>query len=144
MKVGIIDGSFSIYVPEDYIETSSQYIDKYYTKDDSASIIVTSDNNSYSSIQEYYNNAITQYSKLFDNFNSISSEKTYYNNLYEGVIAEFSYTVASEGSNIDMSCYTEYLAVGNKVYIVTCSAPTETYDTYKDGFISTVESIAIS
>lgn len=143
MKVGIIDGNFSVSVPEDYEETSSQYIDKYYTKDSSASIIVTSESNQYSTIQQYYDNAIAQYTQLFDSFNSISSENVNYKNLYNGVRAEFSYTVVSDGSTIDMSCYAEYLAVGSTVYIVTCSAPTTTYNTYKDGFISTVESITI-
>jgi hypothetical protein len=144
MKVGIIYGNFSVSVPEDYVETSSQYIDKYYTKDDSASIIVTKDSNSYSTIQQYYDNAMVQYTKLFDGVNTISSESVNYKNLYDGVLAEFSYQVVSEDSTIDMTCYTEYLAVGNTVYIVTCSAPTDTYATYRDEFISTVQSIMVS
>lgn len=146
MKLGIMDEKFSISVPEDYEETSSDYIEKYFIKDNSASIIVTHEDNTYgyTNITQYYDNATLQYASTFDNFNEISKENITIKNLYGAIIAEFSYQIKSNDKLIDMTCYTEYILLGNTIYIITCSASTETYSNYKNDFIQTVNSVVIT
>jgi hypothetical protein len=145
MKSGIVLDDFSIYVPEDYEETSSKYIDKYFIKDGTASIIVTNDTDiyQYNSIDQYYQNTILQYKNTFDEFTEITAENVTIDNRYTAKLAEFSYKVVSDDSTIDMSCYTEYILAGSSIYIVTCSAPTSTYQNYKQDFVQSVDSIKI-
>jgi hypothetical protein len=142
MKTGIVDENFSMNVPEDYQETSSEYIEKYFVKDDCASIIVTNESNTsgYSEITEYYNYATIQYAKTFNDFKEISKDYTTVQDKYSAIVAEFSYSVSS----IDMTCYAEYILQGGTIYVVTCSSTTDTYSQYKDGFTQTLDSISIS
>lgn len=146
MKVGIVDERFSMSVPQEYEETSSEYIDKYFIKDNTASIIVTIDNNAfqYDTARDYYSNAITQYKDTFDNVQEISSESSTVSKLYNAQIVEFSYQIYSESNVIDMTCYVEYILLGNSAYIVTCSAPTDKYSIYKNDFIQCIQSVAIN
>ena len=145
MKNGTITSDFSMLVPEDYEETSSDYIEKYFIKDNSASIIVTNEKNThgYTTAKDYYNYAIQQYSSTFDNFQEISSQITSVSDKYDAIISEFSYEITSENGIISMTCYTEYILVGSNIYIVTCSSPTDTYSNYKDGFVQSVNSVII-
>ncbi|MGN1412263.1 MAG: hypothetical protein ACI4WH_07155 [Oscillospiraceae bacterium] len=146
MKSGIVTEDFSIYVPEDYMETSSKYIEKYYVKDNSASIIVTNDTNifQYNNIDDYYENSISQYKSTFDEFNEISSQNITVDGNYTAKLSEFTYKIVSEEKDLEMSCYVEYILVRSSIYIVTCSAPTSTYPSYKDGFIKALDSIKIT
>ncbi len=146
MKSGIMDNRFSMLVPNDYQETSSDYIDKYYIKDNSASIIVTIDNNTiqYNNAKDYYSNAINQYKNTFDNVQEISSESSTVSDIYNAQIVEFSYQIYSQNDVIDMTCYVEYILLGSSTYIVTCSAPTDKYSTYKNDFIQSINSIVIN
>ena len=143
MKSGVVDNRFSMLVPNDYQETSSDYIDKYYIKDNSASIIVTIDNNTiqYNNAKDYYSNAINQYKNTFDNVQEISSESSTVSDIYNAQIVEFSYP---QNDVIDMTCYVEYILLGSSTYIVTCSAPTDKYSTYKNDFIQSINSIVIN
>lgn len=146
MKTGISDENFSILVPKDYVETSSKYISKYFVKDNSASIIVTNEPNSYGydTVQKYYDNAISQYQSTFDSFEEISKENVTVSSKYSGQIVEFSYKILSQNDSIDMTCYVEYILSGNTIYVVTCSAPSNTYSNYKNDFINTVNSVTIN
>lgn len=146
LKSGIVTEDFSICVPEDYTETSSKYIEKYYIKDNSASIIVTNDTNifQYNNIDDYYQNSISQYKSTFDEFNEISSQNLTVDNNYTAKLTEFTYKIVSEDKSLEMSCYVEYILVRSSIYIVTCSAPTDTYSNYKDGFIQALNSIEIT
>lgn len=143
LKTGITMDNFSISVPEDYEETSSDYIDKYFIKDNSASIIVTSDKNifQYNNISQYYENSVQQYQSTFDEFKEISTEDIVIDNKYNAKLSEFSYTIASEEKNIEMSCYVEYILSPTCVYIITCSAPSDTYQSYKDDFVKSINSV---
>jgi hypothetical protein len=142
MKVAVVDEHFSISVPEDYEETSSEYIEKYYVKDDCASIIVTHEDSteSYSDVSQYYDYATLQYTATFDNFEEISKSYTTIQNQYNTIVVEFSYSVSS----IDMTCYAEYILLGSTIYVVTCSSTTDTYSQYRDGFEQSLESVSIS
>ncbi|MCC8070153.1 MAG: hypothetical protein LIO71_10450 [Ruminococcus sp.] len=146
MKVGIVDETFSMSVPEEYTETSSEYIDKYFTKDDTASIIFTKDSDvyQYDNANEYYSNAISQYKETFYNVQEISSEVVTVSGIYNAQIVEFSYEIYSESNVIDMTCYVEYILTGNTVYIVTCSAPTDKYSNYRNDFVQSIDSISIN
>lgn len=146
MKTGIVNEEFSMSVPEDYEETSSKYISQYFIKNSSATIIVTNEANSYGydSIEKYYENAVQQYITTFDTFNEISTENITVSSLYNAKIVEFSYQIFSENNVIDMTCYVEYILLGNTIYIITCSAPTDAYEDYKNDFVQTVKSVSIN
>lgn len=145
LKSGIVTENFSIDVPQDYEETSSQYIDKYFVKDNTASIIVTNDTDifKYNNITEYYQNTINQYKSTFDEFNELYVQDVIVDNKYSAKLSEFSYKIISGTNTIDMCCYVEYVLVGNSIYIVTCSAPSSSYQSYKSEFEQALNSIKV-
>lgn len=146
MTTQIIDEHFSISIPSDYETTSSEYIEKYFVKDNSATIIITKDTNSngYTSAIDYYTNAMQQYNDTFDSVEEISNSVTTINNRYNTCIAEFKYQIFSSDNIIDITCYTEYILTGDIIYIITCSAPTDTYSNYKEEFIQSANSVLIN
>lgn len=146
MTTQIIDERFSISVPTDYETTSSEYIEKYFVKDNSASIIVTKDINSsgYTSAIDYYTNAMQQYNDTFDSVEEISNTVTTINSKYNTYITEFNYQIFSQDDVIDMTCYAEYILTGDIIYIVTCSAPTDTYSIYREEFVQSASSVLIT
>lgn len=146
LKSGIVTEDFSIDVPQDYEETSSQYIEKYFVKDNSASIIVTNDTDifKYNNITEYYQNTIKQYQNTFDEFEEISVQDVTIDNEYTAKLSEFSYKIISDTQTVEMSCYVEYILVGSSVYIVTCSAPSSSYPSYKVEFERSLDSIKVT
>lgn len=144
LKDGITIDNFSIDVPKDYEETSSQYIDKYFVKDSSASIIVTQDVNGsqYNDINQYYQNTVIQYQNTFDEFTETSVQDVTVG-IYHAKLSEFTYKIVSDTQTVEMSCYVEYILASNYIYIVTCSAPTSSYQSYREDFVQSVNSVNI-
>ncbi len=145
--LAFVDSKITMYIPNYYTQTSSQYIDKFYIRDNVATIMLTEDTNysiSNTDIDTYYNNAIQQYSNTFDEFNVISTQDVDYSFKGTGKIVEFSYTIYGKDEAKDMSCYAEYILLNNRTYIITCSTTSDTYQTYRDDFVYAVSTITIN
>lgn len=131
-----------IEIPEDYQKTSSQFYEEYYVKDD-ASIIVTEDTSrhDYPSVRDFAVEALAQYKQATKNLNYIG-EDMIQNEIYNIYVLEFSYTVADDVP--EMTSCIGYLTDGNSMYIITCSAESQNFAQYRDGFRQAIGSARIS
>lgn len=128
-------------IPEDYQETSSEFYDKYYIKDD-ASIIITEDKEKGASMsaQEYRIDAINQYEGMTHSLEMIGSD-TLTASYLNVEILEFTYTLAEDMP--PLTSMVGFTSDGNSVFILTCKCPSEHYDEHRDEFLSVLQSVRI-
>ena len=131
-----------IEIPEGYEKTSSQFYQEYYVKDD-ASIIVTEDSsqNDYPSNRDFATNALLQYKQTTKSLNYIG-EDWIQTEKYKIYVLEFSYVVAEDVP--EMTSYIGYVTDGFTMYIITCSAHSDTYLNHKDEFRQALSSVRIT
>lgn len=130
----------SVYVPEDYEETSNDYYN-YYIKD-GARIVLTSEEVE-NDLVNYVAYAISAYREITDGF--LLKEEFEVVQLNTTVrVVEFDYTLALESGNKNISCMTAYILNNGRAYILTCTADTDVYQNYRDDFERTYKTFCIT
>lgn len=132
----------NISIPEDYEETSTDSNDTVYVKDD-ASIIVNSDifTDSYGTVSEYAAFALETYKTYSDSVEIIAQEQKTVA-ATDGELLEFIYSLNTENGVFSKYCMVAYFSDGEKMYLVTCKADTDTYESYREEFISVINSVS--
>ena len=130
--------------PAGFEETSSDYFEKYYIKDD-ASIIITGEEIRISGayLADYAADVKAQYEQTADDFH-IDSERTVQVNGVDCWELEFGYAIRSADARQNMRCLTAVLLKDDYAYIITCKSRQENFGAYYAGFCKAVESIVIA
>ncbi len=129
-------------IPERFAITSSDFYEEYYICED-ASIIITQDvsNAPYSSVYDYATSALKEYQSI-----TTELEVTHDELVYAGGIGiqtlEFIYTIGEGEDALKKACMTGYLTDTNSMYIITCKSDVETYDSFREDFLSVITSAA--
>lgn len=136
---------FSMQLPAGFTETGSQYIDKYFVRND-ASIIVTGEKILIpgEQLENYTDNVKKQYQETADEFQMVKEETL---NLDGGLLCnllEFSYAIVGTDARQEMRCMTAVMLKDNYSYIVTCKSRAETFGGYYQDFRTAVKSIRIA
>jgi hypothetical protein len=128
-----------ISIPEDYEETSTENNSTVYVRND-ASIIVNSDEftEEYQTLDEYVSYAESIYRTYSDNVEILGNDER-----NGGHITEFIYSLNSENGVFSKYCMVAYFTDGEKIYIVTCKADSDTYSDYRDEFLDVIDSVNI-
>ena len=131
-------------VPEDFQKTSSEFYEEYYICDD-ASIIITEDTREkqYISAYDYSIQALVEYRNMTSSLEILSNEAISTNQNFTVQTLEFDYTIGDENDSAKLTCFVGYLTDGSSMYIITCKANTETYQNYRDEFLSVLQSAVI-
>ena len=131
-------------IPAGFSETSSDFYDKYYIKDD-ASIIITGEKTAIygQSAKEYAANVRSQYEQTVTDF-TLLSEETITVSQVPCEIMEFSYAITSSDDRRDFQCMTAVIIKDNYVYLITSKSKRETFGTYRGAFRQMIESIQIA
>ena len=126
-----------ISIPEDYEKTSTENNSTVYIKED-ASIIVNSDvfTENYRTLSEYVDYAVETYRNYSDKVDILNQEE--YNG---GELLEFIYSLNTENGVFSKYCMTAYFSDGEQVYLVTCKADVDTYESFRDEFLSVMDSV---
>lgn len=129
-------------IPERFTTTSSQFYEEYYICED-ASIIVTQDmeNPPYSSVEDYSISALNEYEAITDDLEFLRSEMVYAGKIAVQVM-EFNYTVSNDTGSVSKTCMVGYLTNTVSMYIITCKSDVDTYEEYRDDFLSVITSAA--
>lgn len=132
----------NISIPEDYAETSTDSNNTVYIKDD-ASIIVNSDvfTDSYGTVGEYVEFALETYKTYSDSVEILAQEKKTVAGT-GGELLEFIYSLNTENGVFSKYCMVAYFSDGEKMYLVTCKADTDTYESYREEFLSVIDSVS--
>lgn len=120
----------SVYVPEDYTDTKSEYY-TVYTKDD-ARVSLTWEAVS-NDLPNYAAYALKQYENITDSF---SIREEYDEELMNTTVhvVEFNYSLAlSEGTKY-FACLAAFVMGEGKAYVLTCTASPENYPLYSEDF----------
>ncbi len=129
-------------VPEHFETTSSEFYEEYYICED-ASIIMTQDMKGapYSSVYDYATSALAEYQKVTSELELLNMEQVQAGNAAVQLM-EFTYTIGDEEASISKTCMVGYLTDTRSMYIITCKSDLETYDTYRDDFLTVITSAA--
>lgn len=132
-----------ITIPDSYQVTSTESNSTVYVKDD-ASIIVNEDSlaDSNTTLEQYVEYAISTYETYSDKVEVLSNESINAKDT-DGTLLEFIYSLETENGIFSKYCMTAFFADGDKVYLVTCKADTDTYTSYREEFLNVVESVKI-
>lgn len=129
-------------IPERFSVTSSQFYEEYYICED-ASIIITQDveDAPYASVYDYAASALVEYENVTSGMELHNDEM-----VYAGTVAvqtlEFTYTVGEGEDALSKTCMTGYLTDTDSMYIITCKSDVETYASFRDDFLSVIQSAA--
>lgn len=128
-----------ISIPKDYAETSTENNSTVYIKND-ASIIVNSDvfTDNYKTLDEYVEYADETYRSVADELQILSREER-----NDGKLLEFIYSFNSENGVFSKYCMTAYFTDGEQLYLVTCKADVGTYESYREEFLSVIDSVKL-
>lgn len=129
-------------IPERFSTTSSEFYEEYYICDD-ASIIVTEDTKDapYKSVYDYSVSALVEYQNITTEFELLHEELIEAGPI--GVqVMEFNYGIGEGDSIIRKTCMVGYLTDSDSMYIITCKSDTDTYEGFRDDFISVLSSAA--
>jgi hypothetical protein len=124
-------------IPEGYEETSSQFYDRYYIKDD-AMIIITEDNEKGTmSPHDYSIDALTQYYKITHSLDMIHDEVVSAGNRDVQTL-EFTYTLEEGGDAF--STMVGFSSDGITMYIITCKCNAANYEQHREEFLTVIRS----
>lgn len=139
-----ISEGIDFFIPEEYQEKDSQSGNRIF-KSDSASIVIShaETNPQYDTVDKYSFYAMTEYTKLFDDFN-LENEETYALRDTSAKVNEITYKISGETESLEMSSLIGYIIYDGETYVITCSATPENYDKNKDGFSQTIKSFSFS
>ena len=134
--------NISLPIPAGFTETSSEYYNKYFVRDD-ASIIVTGEKIPIAGkqLEEYTADVLAQYEKSVDEFKLINN--TAYKSGAPCKVLEFTYALIGENARQDFQCITAVLLKDNCSYLVTCKSKKETFSSYRALFLMMIEKITI-
>ena len=134
--------NISLPIPAGFTETSSEYYNKYFVRDD-ASIIVTGEKIPIAGkqLEEYTADVLAQYEKSVDEFQLINN--TAYKSGAPCKVLEFTYALIGEKARQDFQCITAVLLKDNCSYLVTCKSKKETFASYRALFLMMIEKITI-
>ncbi|MCR5305649.1 MAG: DUF1795 domain-containing protein [Oscillospiraceae bacterium] len=136
---------FTMQIPSGFTETGSQYIDRYYVRND-ASIIVTGEKiiipGEY--LEDYVADVKKQYALTADEFQLVKEEPIRLADGLPCTILEFSYAIVGENARQDFRCLTAVMLKDNHSYIVTCKSRADTFGGYYQSFRDAVKSIRIA
>lgn len=126
-----------ISIPDGYEKTSTENNSTVYIKDD-ASIIVNSDvfTENYKTLGEYVDYAVDTYRNYSDKVDILNQEE---HNC--GELLEFIYSLNTENGVFSKYCMTAYFSDGEQIYLVTCKADVDTYESFRDEFLSVIDSV---
>lgn len=136
---------FSMQLPSGFTETGSEYIDKYYVRND-ASIIVTGEKIVIPGelLDNYTADMKKQYEQTADEFQMVKEETLTLESGLTCNIMEFSYAIVGTDVRQNMRCITAVLLKDNRSYIVTCKSRAETFGGYYQDFRAAIKSIRIA
>lgn len=139
-----ISEGIDFFIPEEYQEKDSQSGNRIF-KSNSASIVIShaETNPQYDTVDKYSFYAMTEYTKLFDDFN-LENEETYALRDTSAKVNEITYRISGETESLEMSSLIGYIIYDGETYVITCSATPENYDKNKDGFSQTIKSFSFS
>lgn len=139
-----ISEGIDFFIPEEYQEKDSQSGNRIF-KSDSASIVIShaETNPQYDTVDKYSFYAMTEYTKLFDDF-KLENEETYALRDTSAKVNEITYRISGETESLEMSSLIGYIIYDGETYVITCSATPENYEKNKDGFSQTVKSFSFS
>ncbi len=129
--------------PAGFTETSSDYYEKYYIKDD-ASVIVTGEPLTiYGMDAEHYSQSVLeQYKSTVEGFELLNQEDIIVSDA-ACKLMEFQYSITGVDQERKMQCLTAITVKDDYVYIITCKSNVNTYLSYREEFRHTIESINI-
>lgn len=139
-----ISEGIDFFIPEEYQEKDSQSGNRIF-KSNSASIVIShaETNPQYDTVDKYSFYAMTEYTKLFDDFN-LENEETYALRDTSAKVNEITYRISGETESLEMSSLIGYIIYDGETYVITCSATPENYEKNKDGFSQTIKSFSFS
>ena len=132
-----ISEGIDFFIPEEYQEKDSQSGNRIF-KSNSASIVIShaETNPQYDTVDKYSFYAMTEYTKLFDDFN-LENEETYALRDTSAKVNEITYRISGETESLEMSSLIGYIIYGGETYVITC-------EKNKDGFSQTIKSFSFS
>ncbi len=128
-------------IPEHFETTSSEFYEEYYICED-ASIIITEDTAGapYTSVYDYSIDALVEYQNVTSDLELLKSELVYAGSA--GVqVMEFVYTLGEGEKSITKTCMVGYMTDRESMYIITCKSDEDTYETYREDFLSVITSV---
>lgn len=127
-------------IPEHFETTSSEFYEEYYICDD-ASIIITQDmaNAPYSSVHDYAISALVEYEKVTEEL-EMHNDEIVYAGAAAVQVMEFTYTIGKDDKTITKTSMVGYLTDRDSMYIITCKSDVDTYEDYRDDFMSVITS----
>lgn len=129
-----------ISIPEGYEETSSQFYETYYCKDD-ASIIITEDESAVNTpSRDYAVSALNQYQSVTQTLEVLNDEVMAAGAATVQVL-EFTYTLTADDT--PMTTMAAFATDGLTSYIITCKSRADTYDLHRPEFLAAVQSVRI-
>lgn len=136
---------FSMEIPPGFTETGSQYIERYFVKND-ASIIVTGEKFEIAGgyLKDYVEQVKQQYQATADAFQMVKQERI---TLADGLaceLLEFSYAIIGENVRQDFRCVTAVMLKDSRAYLVTCKSHADTFGGYYQSFRDAIKSIRIA
>lgn len=129
-----------IEIPDSYEMTSTQNNNTVYVKED-ASVIVNSDDftEDYDTLDEFVNFAEGAYREYSDGIEILSKEKRSEN----CVVLEYIYSLVSVDGVFRKYNMVGFFTDGQKLYLVTCKADEDTYESYREEFLDIIESVNV-
>lgn len=133
----------SIQVPPGFTETSSDFYDLYYIRDD-ASLIVTGEYAVIApQIEDYIVKVKEQYAAAADEYQLVEESPLYVNGLI-GHTMEFTYAIVGKDVRQEMACVNGIFIKDDYIYIVTCKSRLETFSAYRSAFKQAIASVQIA
>lgn len=133
----------NITIPDSYEKSSTDSNKTVFLKDD-ASIIVNEDvfTEEYKTLDEYVDYAVEVYKKYSSSLDLLKNEVVTVGGL-NGKLVEYIYTLDTENGEFSKYCMTAFFSDGEKLYLITCKADTDTYNDYHSEFMETVNSFSL-
>lgn len=129
-------------IPERFETTSSEFYEKYYICED-ASIIVTEDKNGpFSSAYDYSITALVQYKEVTHSLDVISEDVFSAKNC-DVQLLEFNYTLGEDDA-VKKTTMIGFISDGDSMYLITCKSDTDTYESYRNDFMSVMKSVMLT
>ena len=127
----------TVEIPDGYEETSSQFYEKFYKKDD-ATIIITEDNEGgKKSVRDFSAEALLEYQKVTHSLDMIGDETVLAGHMTCQIL-EFTYTI--EEGDAPISSMVGFAADGSTMYIITCKCNAENYESHRGEFKTVIQS----
>lgn len=127
-------------IPERFKTTSSEFYKEYYICED-ASIIITEDTADapYNSVYDYSVKALVEYQNVTSELKLLNDELLHADATAIQMM-EFTYTLGEGDKSISKTCMVGYLTDRNSMYIITCKSDVDTYENFREDFLSVIRS----